>query len=164
MLCWVWPDRRKNIWERKTILELIFLDEENILTLKMFSRKLENLVECKEFDYQDYVKFRQNYNLSCDVLIQFVHSSDYLEIKIKVRSGSEWVQPVNILGLGRVVGYLGNPNVQPGVSCILQTGEEWGERREVPCWLIICEATQHCPPIGPIVNSQMGKHPSSWAD
>ena len=23
-----------------------------------------NLVECKEFDYQDYVKFRQNYNLS----------------------------------------------------------------------------------------------------
>ena len=52
----------------------------------MFSRKLENLVECKEFDYQDYVKFRQNYNLSGDVLIQFVHSSDYLEIKIKVRS------------------------------------------------------------------------------
>ena len=91
MLCSVWPDRRKNLWERKTILELIFFGEENILTLKMFSRKLENLVECKEFDYQDYVKFRQNYNLSCDVLIQFVHSSDYLEIKIKVRSES--VQP-----------------------------------------------------------------------
>ena len=59
--------QEKNLWERKTFLELIFFDEENILTLKMFSRKLENLVECKEFDYQDYVKFRQNYNLSCDV-------------------------------------------------------------------------------------------------
>ena len=28
---------------KKTILELILFDEENILTLKMFSRKLENL-------------------------------------------------------------------------------------------------------------------------
>ena len=87
MLSWVWPDRRRqNLWERKTILELIFFDEGNILTLKMFSRKLENLVECKEFDYQDYVKFRQNYNLSWDILIQFVHSSDYLQIRPRVAS------------------------------------------------------------------------------
>ena len=45
-----------------------------------------NLVECKEFDYQDYVKFRQNYNLSWDILIQFVHSSDYLQIRPRVAS------------------------------------------------------------------------------
>ena len=45
------------------------------------------MVECKEFDYQDYVKFRQNYNLSCDGSHPICrHSSDYLEIKIKVRS------------------------------------------------------------------------------
>ena len=65
--------------QKYSFLALIFFHLKNILTLcgPAGSHVTRNLVECKEFDYQDYVKFRQNYNLSGDVLIQFVHSSDY---------------------------------------------------------------------------------------
>ena len=97
-------------------------------------------------------------------LIQFVHSSDYLEIKIKARSvvssqTSQWLwcHPQ----------CLGNHNVQvfPVSSTPVQTGEErgWLTATLVPGWWTTSQATQHSPPVGPTVNSQMGKHPSSWS-
>ena len=82
--------RGKKIFEKKNAPGIYFFHYRNYFDTLWSSSRCShvtiNLVECKEFDYQDYVKFRQNYNLSGDVLIQFVHSSDYLEIKIRVRS------------------------------------------------------------------------------
>ena len=52
---------------------------------------------------------------------------------------------------------LGNHNVQ-----VFPVSSKQVRSESFPRWLVICEATQHWPPIGQIINSQMGKHPSSW--
>ena len=63
---------------------------------------------------------------------------------------------------------LGNHNVQVfpvSSSPPVQTGEERAPLRAtlLPGWWITSQARQHCPPVGQIVDSQMGKHPSSWS-
>ena len=131
----------------------------------MFSRKLETLVECKEFDYQDYVKFRQNYNLSCDVSHPICTFFSLSGDQNKISSQQSVVRPASQYDESQAQ-CLGNHNVQVfpvSSSPPVQTGEERAPLRAtlLPGWWITSQASKHCPPVGQIVDSQMGKHPSS---